>query len=498
MVVQENTNKAIAFNTLILYIRLFLNTLTTLFATRYALKALGLVDYGLFAVLGGVLSFISIFNTILVATTNRYISVAIGKGDKILANTQFNITVVIHITIAIITAILAVPLCRFYVYNYLNYQGDLNIAFIVMLISLIGSIISFISVPYNGVLIAKERFSVYCVTDIVVYFGKLLLSLSLFYFVAHKLLIYAIGLSILTALPTIVYYLYCKIHFPEIVYFRVIKDKYKYFDILKFSGWVSYGAIAVVGKNQGSQILVNTFFNSIMNASLGLANNINSLINLISQNIAQPVVPQLMKSYACGDYERCNTLLVFSTKFTYLISFLVAFPIMIETEWIFKIWLDEVPPFAVQFTRLLLIDTLITSLNSGISNLIFASGKIKLYQIIVNTLRLMSVFMAFVFLKYGFECYSLMYTYIFFSIIIFFITQWILRKTLDYNNKLLWVKSYVPSIIVTLLCVPLLISSLPFHPICNMLIVTLYAICVIWFVAFNKDERNSIIQLCFK
>lgn len=496
--IQENTNRAIAFNTLILYIRLFLNTITTLFATRYALKALGLVDYGLFAVLGGVLSFISIFNTILVATTNRYISVAIGKGDKILANTQFNITVVIHITIAILTAILAVPLCRIYVYNYLNYQGDLNLAFIVMLISLIGSIISFISVPYNGLLIAKERFSVYCVTDIVVYLGKLLLSLFLLNFGTHKLLIYAIGLSILTAFPTIVYYLYCKIHFPDIVYFRVIKDKDKYFEILKFSGWVSYGAVAVVGKNQGSQILVNTFFNSIMNASLGLANNINSLINLISQNISQPVVPQLMKSYANGDYTRCNALLIFSTKFTYLISFLVACPIMIETEWIFKIWLDDVPPFAASFTHLLLIDTLITSLNSGISNLIFASGKIKLYQIVVNTLRLMSVIAAYIALKLGFECYALMYMYIFFSIIIFFITQWILHKTLDYDNKSLWIKSYFPSILITVLSIPLLIVRLPFHPICNMLIVSLYVICIIWLVGFNKHERTSILRLCLK
>ena len=156
-----NNNKTIAVNSVILYCRLVLNTITSLLATRFALQALGVVDFGLFTVIGSVISFIAVFNTIMVSTSNRYIAVAIGRGNNDEVNEQFSVNLIIHICIAIFTAIIALPVGEWYINNYLNFDGDVSLALIVYRITIIGSIISFISVPFNGLLLAKERFIVF-------------------------------------------------------------------------------------------------------------------------------------------------------------------------------------------------------------------------------------------------------------------------------------------------------------------------------------------------
>ncbi len=489
---KENTNRAIALNSIILYIRLILNLVCSLFATRFSLAALGVSDYGLYAVLGGIISFMSILNTIMVATTNRYISVAIGKGDVIEIREQFNVNLFIHIFIALITLVIMIPLGEWYVYHYVNYDGNMDVASKVLLISLVGSVVSFISVPYNGLMMAKENFITFCSVDVIAHILKLLVAYLLIDNFENKLLIYAGSLAFLTALPTLIYYVYCNVKYREITQFTLVKDIDKYKDVLSFSVWVGYGAIASVAKTQGAAVIVNLFFNTIMNTALSVANTVNSLISLLSQNVSQPIAPQLMKAYAAGNSSRCDELLVLSTKFTYLISFLVAMPLLLETEWVIKIWLGEVPAYSVVFCRLLIIDTLVTALNSGISNVIFASGKIRAYQIIINTLRLLSLVAAYFALKYGLPPQSLLIVYIAFSVIIFFSTQLVLHKTLNYDNMILWKHSYFPSFIVTIVSLSLLLFDVNCHPFINLLIYAFSVLLIILLLGFSSDERRQL------
>lgn len=492
---KENTNKAIAYNTLVLYARLAITSILTLFTTRYALKALGIIDFGLFSVLGSITTFIGIFNTIMLSTSNRFIAVAIGKGNLDEANKQFNVNLVIHLFIAAVTIIVAYPLGDWYIDNFVNFEGNITTAKTVFNISVLGSVIAFIGVPYNGLLMAKEKFIVFCSIDVISHILKLIVSILLIYCFNNKLIVYSIALAFLSAYPTLIYAVYCKRKYTNIVKWRVVKEKGRYKEIFTFSGWVAYGALATVAKSQGAALIVNAFFNTIMNTALGIANSINALVTMFAQNVANPIAPQITKAYASNNHWRCNQLLIMSTKLSFMVMFVIAVPFLIETEWILKIWLGEVPPFAAKFTILLIIDALITSLNSGISNIIFASGRIALYQVVVNTLRLLAIIAAYFALKIFKEPYSLLYAYILFSVINFFVVQWVLNKTLKFDNRILVKESYIPSFKIVLLFLPVLFIKVPMANIVHIIIALIYVISIIYLIGLNKDEKEYCLKM---
>lgn len=487
---QENTNKAIAINSIILYVRMVITAVCAILTTRYALIALGVSDFGLFSLLGGIISFVLIFNTIMLSTTNRFIAVALGKGDIKEANEQFNVNLVIHIFLAIITLGIAIPVGDWYISNYVNYDGAIDTAIWVYRISICGSVLSFIGVPYNGLLMAKEKFLVFCSTDVISHVLKLIVAYLLMFYFDNKLQIYTITQAILTAYPTYVFAHYCYQHYKDITHFIFVRDVKKYLSVFSFSGWVAYGAVATVGKNQGAAILVNVFFNTVMNTALGVANNINAYLQMFAQNIANPIAPQLTKSYAAGDMERCNKLLVLSTKLSFLVMLIISTPFLVEPDWLLTLWLGESPEFASQFLILLIIDALASSLYLGVSNVVFASGKIAIYQLSANTLRLLSVAFAYMILKAGGEAYSLIYAYILFTVIIFFVGQMVLKYILNFNIKELCVRSYLPSVLVATISLPVFIFSLKLHPLMNMSLAFCYVSIVTLFVGFNREERS--------
>ena len=448
MQIKENTNRAIAFNSVILYIRLGLTAILGLFTTRYALKALGVDDFGLFSLLASVISFVSIINTIMVATTNRFLAVSIGENDIEGANEQFVINLNIHVIIAVLTFFLLTPLGELYIRGHLNYTGSLDVAITIFRITMIGVAFTFVAIPYHGLLMAKERFIVFCVTDVVLYVFRLAVVVILLYHFTQKLLIYTIASALFTALPLFVYVLYSYKHFKPIVRYRKVNNRAKYKEVFAFSGWIAYGAVATVGKNQGAAVIVNLFFNTMMNTALGLANTVHSYVMMFAQNVTKPIAPQITKSYASGDMERCKQLMVASSKYSFLLMLLISSPFLINTEWVLHIWLGNVPPFAAQFTLLMVIDALFDSLNPGISEAIFASGKIKSFQLIINTLRLVSVVCAYFVLEAGAPAHYLLYSYILFTIVAFFARQIVLHKTLGFDNSILIKGSYLPSLLV--------------------------------------------------
>ena len=173
---QENTNRAIVINSIVLYSKMAITTICSLLITRFALKALGSNDFGLYSVLGGIISLIAIFNTIMLSTSNRFIAVAIGKNNVEEANIQFNVCLTVHILIALFTMSIAIPIGNWYVNSFINYEGDINNALMVFNISIISSIISFVGVPYNGLLMAKERFHVFSFIDIIAHVLKLIIA----------------------------------------------------------------------------------------------------------------------------------------------------------------------------------------------------------------------------------------------------------------------------------------------------------------------------------
>lgn len=490
---QENTNRAILINSIILYVKLIITAVAGLLTTRFALQALGTGDFGIFSVVGGVISFITIVNTIMISTSNRFMAVAIGKGDDSLMNDTFNVNVVIHVVIAIITIAVAYPLGDWYILNHINYNGDINLVKAIYHITIIGSVLSFIGVPYNGLLIAKERFLVFSSTEIIASLIKVVMSYQLIHNFTCKLSVYSWTICVTTAFPTLVFIAYCYKLFPNIVALKFVRIWAPYQEVLSFSVWVGYGAIATVGKSQGAALIVNKFFNTAMNTALGLANSINSIVLTFANSISRSVSPQIVKSYASGNIERSEQLVVMASKYSFLVLLLVSSPFLVAPEWIFSLWLGSVPNYVVIFSRLIIIDALIGVFNAGIPDLIFASGKIKWYQIIVNTMFLLSVVTAFIVLRLGSPVYYLQITYIAFSLVILVLRQIILNKVVKINNWNLIKESYIPCIKVFLLFLFVFLIPNSFHPIFIISIAIMYLLSLEVMVGLSKSERIAVV-----
>jgi O-antigen/teichoic acid export membrane protein len=305
-------------------------------------------------------------------------------------------------------------------------------------------------------------------------------------------MVYTIIVTLLTALPAILYILYCKKHFYEYSKIRMIKNKSIYKEMFNYSIWIGYGAIASIAKNQGSGLIVNRFFNTVMNASLGIANTINHAIQMIAYNLGKSMTPQITKSYACGNINRSESLVIACSKYTFLLLLLTASPFIVETEYIINLWLGEVPPNSKSFVILLIIDSLIISLNNGIPELIFASGKIKWYQIIVNTLSIFSVIVGFIVLSKGYPAHYLYYTYITFSLIILIIRQFVLNIVIKINNWRIIKDSYFPCFIISILFYVYLQINIKLNPIINIIITFVYLSILIFLIGLKKIDRKTV------
>lgn len=489
----ENTNKAIAINSIINYAKMVINTILALFTTRFALQALGVTDYGLFSVLGSIISFIGVFNTVMLSTCNRFISVAIGKGDTFEINKQFNVNFIIFLGLAVFLAVVAIPVGEWYIHYHLVYSGPLENAETVFIFSILGSIISTLATPYNGLLVAKERFFIFSLVEVINHIIRFAVVLVLVNNFEKKLLIYSVTMAITTAAPLAVYWLYCRRFFKEYIKLSFPRDKKAFKDVFSFSGWVTYGAVACLARNQGASILVNSFFNTAINAALGIANSLIAYVQMFAANITQPIQPQITKSYIKGDIDRTSTLLIMSTKVSFLMMLLVSTPFFVSGNWILSIWLGDVPEYLLSFTILLIIDSLVSSFNSGISVLIFATGKIVLYQVLINTLRLLSIAVAYYVLKLDTQPELLFITYIIFSLIIVIATQYCLYKTIGYRNKDLITKSFIPSLIILALMMPVYLW-LPtvMHPISRIILSVLYLLILIFYIGLSGSQRSKL------
>lgn len=491
---KENTNKTIAINTAILYIRLAIISVCGLLYTRYSLLALGANDYGLFSVVACIITFASIINTIMIVTSNRFMAIAIGKGNLAECCNAFNVNLFIHIIIAIFTILIALPIGHWYIANYINYNGDINIVYAIFNISIIASAISFIGVPYNGLLLAKENFFVFCSTDVFSSIVKLVFTYLLTNHFDNKLIIYAIVTAFMTAFPTLVFWGYTHHLYREITHFKLVKDWNKYWEVIKFSSAIAYGAFALIVQTQGSALLINMFFNTAMNAGLAVATSVSNILQTFANNAQKSISPQIAKSYAKGDNARCYQLVSLSSKVTYAAMLFISLPFLLIPESIFGLWLKEVPPYTIIITRLLIINMLINSINTGLADFVFATGKIKIYQIIINTLIMLSIIAGYFALKASMPAEYLYIIYIIFSMIAIIIRPIIVKHISSFKIELLIRQSYIPLIAVTGLLLPIWLA----RPYLNeWLLLTLsyvYLCALIFYIALHKNEQQYIIS----
>lgn len=395
----SNDNKRIAYNTILLYVRMFFLVLISLYTSRIVLKTLGIEDFGINNVVGGIISFLGFLTNSLSGASSRFLTFALGKGDFTKLKKIFNNIVSIHILFAIIILLIGETIGLWFVMYKLNIPvAREHAAFWVYQFSIITAMGSFISMPYNAAVIAHEKMSAFAYLTI----GDAVLKLLAVFFLTvspyDKLIMYAGMILCIQLFDFVVYIVYCNKHFKETCLTRLVIEKSLFKEIFYYAGWTMNGNLAIFGYTQGLNILLNIFFGPLVNAARGVAVQVQNIVNNFSTNFQMALNPQLTKNYAQENYVRMHELLIVSSKFSFFLLFFICLPLMLETEIVLSWWLGKYPEHSVSFLRLILITSLLYTLANPIITSIHATGNIKFFQIVEGSMLLCIVPISYFFL----------------------------------------------------------------------------------------------------
>lgn len=501
-----NDNKTIAKNTVIIYIRLILSAVIGVFASRFILRALGAGDYGLYNVVGSVVAFLTFINTVMVATTYRFIAFEIGRKEDGKINKIFNISRSIHIILALIVLVVAATAGVYYIDNYLNVDPSrLSDAKFVFWCSIIACMLSIINVPYVGLLTAYEKFIIISIIEICRQLLILSTSIGLFFSSTNRLRLYAILMALVVISVSLLYMTYCSLVYKEQIRWSFQKDKKKYKEMIGFSGWIAIGAAASVGQQQGAAIIVNHFFGTLLNAAYGIALTVNNVIGHFSRAIAQAAAPQITKKFSGEDQQGSVDIASYISKYTVFFMLLMSVPLLLETNFVIDLWLgkDAVPEYTIILCQLTIINLCIGGFGEGLNTLIQATGKIKWFQIIMSNTALLSLPLSWILYKYSFSPYTIVNCFILMALINLVVRQLLLNKLLQFNVKRLIQISYLKVVYVIIAIIPWFVF-VPLFPEGWFRFLTvvpcsvIYTILIMWIFGTDKGERSRIKQIIMR
>ncbi len=494
----KQNNKRIAKNALLMYIRMLIIMIVNLYTSRVILDALGVTDYGVFSVIGGVVSLFGIISNSLSAATQRFITYGLGKNNQEYLNKIFSTSIFIHFAICTVFLILAETIGLWFMNNEMQIPADrLNAAFWVFQSTIASSIIMIMSVPYNATIIAHEKMSAFAMISLLEVFLKLGIVYLLFYISGDKLIVYALLLLITQIFIRLCYTYYCKKHFKE-TKIRFVKDTKLIKEIWVFSSWSLFGNTAYISYTQGLNILLNVFFNPTVNAARGIAVQVQSAVNHFVTSFHTAINPQITKSYAAGNISSMQNLVFKSAKFSYYMLFLLSLPIILECETILKLWLKIVPDYTIVFLRLILLTTLINAIANPLIISVKATGKIKTYEVVVGGLMIMILPISYVVLKLGYPPYAVFIVHLFIEIIAQVFRVWITKRLIGFSIKQFFNSVILRIMLVSVIAVtiPLLVHNSLDNSIISFIIVCvtsiLFTCLVILIFGLTQGERNMI------
>lgn len=485
-------NRLIAKNSLILYVRLLVTSVISIITVRFILKLLGTSDYGLYSVVGGIVFIMAFLNNVMVSTTYRFVAYEMGKGDINAVNKVFNVSLVIHIGLAFLTLLLAETAGIFYIMNYLQVpDGKLPDAVFVFRMSVYATFFRILSIPFQGLITANEQFKIPAMIEIFRNTMALIAVLLLFKFNTNALRMYALLIAIISIIPPLFYFMYSKKHYPTIISWKLQRDRSKYKEMIGFSGWILFGASASTAEVKVSALIINVFFGTLVNAAFGLATQVNSMVKMFAQSLNKAVIPQITKSFSGGDVGRTLELVVFSSKYSFFLMLLPSLPILFETEYIVNIWLGVVPEYVIPFIQIMVINALIEITNAGIPAAVQATGKIKYFQIILSSITLLALPVAFILFKLGYEPYWMALVFTMTASINIVLRQILLKKLIQFDTAYFISNAYIPMIIVCLAIAPLWIVKINMAvPLLTILISIVWLLLVIYFLGIKRNERR--------
>lgn len=489
-------NKRLAKNTLFMYFRMGITLLVSLYASRVILNTLGVSDYGLYNVVGGVVILFSFLNQTLSTATQRYLSIALGKQNFKKLKDIFNVSFLIYCLVALMILLLAETIGLWFLNNKMSFPQDRIVAANwVYQFSILTTCVNVLRAPFNANVIANEKMSFYAYTTIIEAFLKLIILYILLIQPFDKLIAYSILVFTTVLLVTLWFYAFNKKNFKYIILFSKNINKKLFKELLSFSGWGMFGSIANVGFRQGINIIINLFFGVNVNASLAIANQVSNFTSQFVNGFQVSLNPQLTKSYAAGDTQNQYKLIYRSSKFSFYLLLFIGLPILLNTNYILTIWLKIVPEYAVIFCQLMIVAAMIDAISAPLWVIIFATGKIRTYQIVISAILLSNVLFSYIAVKLGFGPEYMLYIRIFIFIICIIVRLLFVRHLTNLNIKHFVKNVVLPIGLIAILVVPVPYTiSLHYDSLIGLIISSISSvsmtILIIYFVGMNKGEKQ--------
>lgn len=499
-----NDNLKIAFNSGVIFVRLVLSTLIGVITSRVVLEALGASDYGLYNVVGGIVTLLNIVNSAMLSTTYRYIAFEVGKKEAGDLNKVFNASFIIHGGFALAILLLGLVVGDWYINNYLNVEaGKLPDALFVFHVSLIATSASTLLVPYQGVIVAFEKFTVNAIIDISFSILRFVLILLLIYGDGNRLRIYSVIMMATTILSCATYLIYSYRHHRSIVSIRLQFDGNLFKDMMSYAWWTLFGAVAIIGKDQGGKVLINYFFGTLVNAAYAVASQVESMVLTFARSLSHAAVPQITKNFSGGNETRSITLTSYISKYTFFMMAMVAFPIILNMDYLLNLWLVDVPEGATLFCELVILNALISCFGEGIPALVNATGNIKTYQLVYQSFNFLGLPIAFIAFKLGYNQYAITIVYCIINFLCIFVRVFLLKRIFDFDVKKFVSISYLKIFYIS---VPLIVffyfyDDSGFSHIQHliwMVIAETFLLVTIYFLGLDKKEHQLINQYFIK
>ena len=428
----ESSVKKLTKNTIYLYIKTFASLIISLYTSRMVLVALGVSDFGIWNVIAGVVAMFSFLETSMSGAVSRFISYDLGRGDSALINKTFNSSIQVHILIAIIVFVLAETVGLYFFKNALVIpQERMPAASFIYQCVIVTTLLTMLKVPFVAVIMGAEEMKFFSIVEILYNVLKLVNVLLLLRYAGDRLVAYGILNVLVTLIVLVLYFVVCRLKFSFCrIHLEIEKGLGK--KILAFSGFDLFSSVSVVARSQGVNMLLNMFFGVVMNAASGVAMQVQGVVLYFGRNLFDAARPRIIKYYSTGEYEKMGLLINKSSQLTTMVLLLLSVPLIVEIDYVLKLWLSVVPDYAPVFCRFVLLFNIMTTAFLPVTIGIHATGRIKWISIMSGTLYILVVPFAYIGYRVGLPA-EIAYAYnLFAAFIVMFVNVGAFRKYVNF------------------------------------------------------------------
>ncbi len=475
--------------------------LVSLYTSRVVLETLGADDFGIYNVVGSVVVLFSFIQGAMATAVQRYLNFELGRDDKNAVSRVFSMSMTVHIMIALIVVVLSETIGLWFLNTQMQIPSGRHIATQwVYQFSVLTCCVNILRIPYNATIIAYEKMSFYAYVSILEVFLKLSVVFLLVFSNGDRLILYSILMLIVPIIISVAYVFFCRKKFTTCSY-SLFWDKKLFEEIFGFSAWSLFGSMANLGASQGINVLLNIFCGVVVNAAMGLAQQVNSAVSQFIVNFQTAFVPQLVKLYARNEYEKFVHLIFRSSKLSYFLILLIGLPVLTYTRPLLEIWLHSVPEYTVQFTRLMILFSMIDAMSGPLWNSVQATGKIRNYQILMSSIIAINVPAAYVILKLGGSPIIVLVVRVIINFITHLVRIFYLRRLFEFPS-LPYIKDIMSRIVfVSIVAMPLpllMMRKVPTPTVWQLLfflvIIVLQTAVFVFLLGLSQGERRTLIN----